>query len=418
VLISDRDPRFTAAFYRQLATRVGTDLRFTTAFHAQANGLAERNVAIAKSALIPYTNHDQDNWAVNLPILQLTLNNRAKRAKDGLAPNEIVMGMLPSQFPGDAAQLRSDSVSSSADDLAERRAIWQLRARDAVMDAQDAHSRSFNAGRSGSSVQVGDLVMVDTNALKLPEEADRSCRALAFRRDGPFKVLRVLPGGRLELELPLGHRAHSIVAMEHCSIFKGVEPKKAQPEISDPSLFVITDILASRLPRGMKSSNPKARLEKRAWLTKFSENKQDSVWLKWKDFVDDDNVAQQLVDFEQARTGLIGTLDASWEYSPDKPGEVSLRSDGFRTYTTVKGDTPEWIAKELGVPVLDLLEQNVMRLAVGVPLQGKSKLKVNSVFRHPKRISVPKTSGKRHSSSTTGRSMRQSSNKSSRAQVV
>jgi transposase InsO family protein len=45
VLISDRDPRFTAAFYRQFAARVGTDLRFTTAFHAQANGLAERNVS-------------------------------------------------------------------------------------------------------------------------------------------------------------------------------------------------------------------------------------------------------------------------------------------------------------------------------------------------------------------------------------
>ena len=121
------------------------------------------------------------------------------------------------------------------------------------------------------------------------------------------------------------------------------------------------------------------------WLTKFSENKQDSVWLKWKDFVDDDNaVAQQLVAFEQTRTGLIGTLDASWEYNPDKPGEVSLRRDGFRTYTTVEGDTPEWIAKELGVPVLDLLEQNVMRFAVGVAFQRSSKLKKNSVIRLPK----------------------------------
>ena len=409
VLISDRDPRFTAAFYRQLAIHVGTDLRFTTAFHAQANGLAERNVAIAKLALVPYTNHAQDNWATNLPILQLTLNNRSKRAKDGLAPNEIVMGMLPSQFPGDAPQLRSDSLSSSADELAERRATWRLRARDAVMNAQDEHSRSFNSGRAGSSVQVGDLVMVDTNALKLPEEADRSNRALAFRRDGPFRVLRVLAGGCLALDLPAGHRAHPIVAMEHCSIFKGVEAEKAQPEESDPSLFVIRDILASKLPFKMKSSDPKARLERRAWLTKFSENKQDSVWLRWKDFVDDDNaVSQQLVVFEQNRTGLIGTLDASWEYTPDKPSEVSLRRDGFRTYTTVEGDTPNGIAKKLGLSVLDLLEQNVMRLAVGAPFLRHSKLKKKSVLRLPRRTPESRSgdeplAGKRRRESVSGR---------------
>jgi hypothetical protein len=205
--------------------------------------------------------------------------------------------------------------------------------------------------------------------------------------------------------------------MEHCSMFKGAEPEKAQPEESDPSLFVIKDILASRLPSKMKSSDPKARLEKRVWLTKFSENKQDSVWLRWKDFVDDDNVvAQQLVIFEQNRTGLTGTLDASWEYNPDKPSEVSLRRDGFRTYTTVEGDTPEGIAKKLGVLVLDLLEQNVMRFAVGVPFLRNSKLKKISVLRLPKRTSVSRSGdkplvGKRRLDPTSGRQPRRSRNK-------
>jgi hypothetical protein len=385
VLISDRDPRFTASFYQQLAKQVGTDLRFATAFHAQANGLAERNVAIAKNALIPYTNHEQNNWATNLPILQLTLNNRSKLAKDGLAPNEIVLGALLQQFPEDVTQL-GDSLSTPADALAAQRAVSQLRARDAVMNAQDQHALPYNAGRSGLGVQAGDLVMVDTNALKLPEEADRSSRALAFRRDGPFLVRRVLPGGRLELELPPRHRAHPIIAMEHCSIFRGAMPSKAVPSAEGPDLVVIDKILSSRLPGKSKSSNASARLEKRSWLTKFSENPQDSEWLVWKDFVDEDGtIAQPLIVFEQDRTGLVDTLNAEWEYAPDAAGVVSLRSDGFRTYTSAKGDTPAWIAKELDVPVLDLLEQNVMRMAVGVPFQGKSKLKVLSVLRIPRR---------------------------------
>ena len=44
VIISDQDPRFTAKFWRALFDLLGTDLRFSIAFHPQMDGQSERMI--------------------------------------------------------------------------------------------------------------------------------------------------------------------------------------------------------------------------------------------------------------------------------------------------------------------------------------------------------------------------------------
>ncbi|MBW0559952.1 hypothetical protein O181_099667 [Austropuccinia psidii MF-1] len=42
VIISDRDPKFTSEFWTNLYDILGTKLAFSTAYHPQTDGLAER----------------------------------------------------------------------------------------------------------------------------------------------------------------------------------------------------------------------------------------------------------------------------------------------------------------------------------------------------------------------------------------
>ena len=51
ILISDRDPKFTSEFWRNLHDMLGTKLAFSTAYHPQTDGLAERMIQTLEDML-------------------------------------------------------------------------------------------------------------------------------------------------------------------------------------------------------------------------------------------------------------------------------------------------------------------------------------------------------------------------------
>ena len=57
VIISDRDPRFTGKFWESLFDLLGTDLRFSTAYHPQTDGQSERMIQTLENFLRPYVVH-------------------------------------------------------------------------------------------------------------------------------------------------------------------------------------------------------------------------------------------------------------------------------------------------------------------------------------------------------------------------
>ncbi|MBW0524924.1 hypothetical protein O181_064639 [Austropuccinia psidii MF-1] len=83
IIISDRDPNLTSEFWTNLYDILGTKISFSTAYHPQTDGLAERMIQTMENILrgfcaygMEYKDHKgyTHDWITLLPAVQLAYN--------------------------------------------------------------------------------------------------------------------------------------------------------------------------------------------------------------------------------------------------------------------------------------------------------------------------------------------------------
>ncbi|MBW0487534.1 hypothetical protein O181_027249 [Austropuccinia psidii MF-1] len=83
IIISDRDPKFISEFWTNLYDMLGTKLAFSTAYHPQTDGLAERRIQIMEDIIKRFCAYGIENknnegythdWITLLPEVQLPYN--------------------------------------------------------------------------------------------------------------------------------------------------------------------------------------------------------------------------------------------------------------------------------------------------------------------------------------------------------
>ena len=57
VILSDRDLRFVSKFWEEMFSVLGTDLRFSTAFHPERYGYSEVTIHVLENFMQPYIEH-------------------------------------------------------------------------------------------------------------------------------------------------------------------------------------------------------------------------------------------------------------------------------------------------------------------------------------------------------------------------
>src|SRR6266700_262465 len=106
-IISDRDSKFTSKFWCELHRILGVQLKFTTAFHLQGDGQAERMIQTVVQILWAMVRPDQKDWAMKPSMAEFAIN-ASTNASTGYAPFELVYSFMPrmtmeippSDYPG------------------------------------------------------------------------------------------------------------------------------------------------------------------------------------------------------------------------------------------------------------------------------------------------------------------------------
>ena len=84
-IVSDRDPRFTAMFWKELWRLLGTRLAMSVSNHPQTDGQTERANRTLQDILKPMVNANQSDWDQHLVSAEFAYNNSVQ-ASTGHTP--------------------------------------------------------------------------------------------------------------------------------------------------------------------------------------------------------------------------------------------------------------------------------------------------------------------------------------------
>lgn len=74
-IVSDRDARFTARFWRRLQEAMGTKLLMGTTFHPQTGGQTERTIQTVDDMLMACALEMKESWPDHLLLVEFSYNN-------------------------------------------------------------------------------------------------------------------------------------------------------------------------------------------------------------------------------------------------------------------------------------------------------------------------------------------------------
>ncbi|KAG2960925.1 hypothetical protein PC119_g26258 [Phytophthora cactorum] len=95
-IVSDRDPRFTARFWQEEFTLLGTQLSMSTADHPQTDGQTERVNRVLGDLLKSYA-HSFQQWSECLPMAEFAINNPVHASTGHTVLRECNAASTPSE---------------------------------------------------------------------------------------------------------------------------------------------------------------------------------------------------------------------------------------------------------------------------------------------------------------------------------
>jgi hypothetical protein len=214
-IISDRDPKFTSKWWKELHKILGTKLLMSTSFHPQTDGQTERANRNVGQIFRTIVRHNQKDWIDRVDLTEFAINASISETTK-YAPFELNGGYMPSMIK----EIRADEVIPQGIKSFAAQALLNLvDAHDAIIETRVFQTCNANRHcREETTISRGDLVYLSTKNLNLLKgRAHKLCPKYV----GPYRVLRAEPETlTYTLELPAALQQRRIVPMFHVSLLR------------------------------------------------------------------------------------------------------------------------------------------------------------------------------------------------------
>ena len=252
--VSDRDPKFTSGFWRELFKILRTRLSFSSTAHPESDGQTERVNGILVVMLRHFIDANLSDWSTYLPYLEFAYNSSIQKST-GFSPFFLNYGYDPATpiaFTHDEEP--EVKLQSVVDFVQSMQTLWS-QASDAIHEAQTSQSYYANRQRDLTrSFEVGDMVLLSTKDLRVHFHA-KDHHKLQPLYIGPFRISEKLSAVSYRLELPPTLEIHDVIYISKLRRYNApAEPVFRRDHIileeSNTKLYIVESILKRRTKRG------------------------------------------------------------------------------------------------------------------------------------------------------------------------
>ncbi|MBW0529534.1 hypothetical protein O181_069249 [Austropuccinia psidii MF-1] len=295
-IISDRDPKFTSALWTNLHNLFGTKLSFSTAYHPQTNGLAERMIQTLEDMIRRFYAYglelkDSDgfthDWCTLIPALELAYKTSI-HSSTGKTPEMLEKSWNP--------RLPYHTLKKDLVDIHPRVSSFNLildkarhHANRCMKDSFKYAEERWHRSHKPPNFKIGDLVLVSTpnfNNIKGP-------RKLKDSFAGPFMIKALYGTNAVQLnltgELMNKHPASPVSLIKpYSSSYKELFPLRNKPPLEIPPLEEGEE---KKIVKFLKER--RTRNKKREYLVRYRKQAQEYEWLLEKDITNSDKLLRR-----------------------------------------------------------------------------------------------------------------------------
>ncbi|MBW0580703.1 hypothetical protein O181_120418 [Austropuccinia psidii MF-1] len=179
-IISEREPKFTSALWPNLHRLFGTKFSFSTAYHPQTDGLAERIIQTLEDMIRRFCAYglefrDSDgsihDWCTLIPALELAYNTSV-HSSTGHTPAMLEKVWNP-RLPADTLRKDLIEIHPTASSFKIMLDKVKHHEKQSMDDAFDYAKQKWDKSHKVPDFKVGDLVLVSTfnlNNIKGPKK--------------------------------------------------------------------------------------------------------------------------------------------------------------------------------------------------------------------------------------------------------